>query len=291
MRGKDLRIVYMGTPEFAVASLKALTDGGYNIVAVITAPDKPAGRGLKVQESAVKSYAVEAGIPVLQPVKLKDPDFVEQFRRLNADLAIVVAFRMLPEVIWSMPRLGTFNLHASLLPHYRGQAPINWAIINGETKTGVTTFFLNAKIDEGEIIDMREVDILPEDNAGSLHDKLMAVGSGLVVESVDRIASGDYKLISQDSLPDKELKPAPKIFRETCRIDLTRTGYEIINLIRGVSPYPGAWAEMTRDGEVSDGFSVKIFEASFYTSEGQYIGSVGDMVSDEKNFLRVCCSD
>lgn len=292
MEGKNLRIVFMGTPDFAVAPLRNLVEKGYNIVAVITTPDKPAGRGLKVQESAVKRYAVEKGLPVLQPVRLKDPVFVEQFRELNADLAIVVAFRMLPEVIWAMPPLGTFNLHASLLPQYRGAAPINWAIINGETETGVTTFFLNAKIDEGAIIDYRKVEILPSDNAGSLHDKLMTIGADLVVESVEKIAEGNLKLTTQDHIPAENLRIAPKIYRETCRINFNKPGEMCINLIRGLSPYPAAWAEMMIGEDESSCFPVKILSAVFSKDQSEAENNaVGTVVSDGKSFLRVLCAD
>lgn len=291
MDAKQLRIVFLGTPDFAVASLKALVEGGYNVVGVVTAPDKPAGRGLKLQESAVKRYAVEAGLEVLQPVRLKDPDFVEQFRALEADLAIVVAFRMMPEVIWAMPRLGTFNLHASLLPQYRGAAPINWAVINGEELTGVTTFFLNARIDEGAIIDRREVPIAPDENAGALHDRLMEIGATLVTESVDKIASGDYTLTSQDAIPADGLRSAPKIFRETCKIDFGKPGREIINLIRGLSPYPGAWAEMAAPGGESSPQTIKILSAAFIPQTDKAQREIGEVVSDGKSFLRIICPD
>ncbi|HBT95173.1 MAG TPA: methionyl-tRNA formyltransferase, partial [Coriobacteriia bacterium] len=257
MTAKQLRIVYMGTPDFAIAPLRALVEGGYNVVAVVTMPDKPSGRGQQIQESAVKKYALQAGLPLMQPEKLKDPQFVERFGALNADLGIVVAFRMLPEVIWSMPRLGTFNLHASLLPQYRGAAPINRAIMNGESRTGVTTFFLNAKMDEGSIIEQREVAILPEDNAGTLHDKLMNAGSALVPDTVNRIASGGLHLIRQNNIPAGELKPAPKIFKETCKIDFSHHGTDIVNLIRGLSPYPAAYAELCNDFSGADAARVE----------------------------------
>lgn len=283
MNAKDLRIVFMGTPDFAVASLRRLVEGGYNVVAVVTMPDKPAGRGLKVQESAVKRYAAGQGLRVLQPEKLRDPAFVDELRALNPDLDIVIAFRMLPEVVWSAPRLGTFNLHASLLPQYRGAAPINRAIINGETRTGVTTFFLNSEIDKGDIIDRREVEITHADNAGSLHDKLMEVGAALVVETVERIATGVVVPFTQ---PDPgELKPAPKIFKEDCRIDWNRRPNEINNLIRGLSPYPTAWSEMTRDGEEPQ--SMKIFAA--HPEFGIHENATGAIVSDGRTFLNVAC--
>ena len=242
----------MGTPDFAVMPLKRLVEAGYNIVSVITTPDKPAGRGLKVQESAVKRYAVSVGLPVLQTGKdCKAPEFVEAFRALDLDLAIVIAFRMLPEIIWAMPRLGTFNLHASLLPQYRGAAPINWAIINGETQTGVTTFLLNHEIDKGDILGQETVAILPGDNVGTLHDKLMITGTELVIQTVEKIAAGDTRPIPQPQTDTTDLKGAPKIFKETCKIDWTKSCAEINNLVRGLSPYPAAWTELQRDNSAS----------------------------------------
>lgn len=280
---KDLRIVYMGTPDFAVAPLKALVEGGYNVVAVVTTPDKPSGRGLKVNESAVKRYAVEAGLPILQPVKLRDEEFVEAFRALDADLGIVIAFRMLPEIIWSAPKMGTFNLHASLLPQYRGAAPINRAIMNGETVTGVTTFLLNPQIDEGAIVGQVKVEIEPTDNVGTLHDKLMNVGTDLVLETVEKLAAGEAQPIEQSEVECGELKPAPKIFKEDCHIDFSRSGEEIINLVRGLSPYPAAWAALT------DTLTVKIFDASFEPSDN--VRSAGEVVSDDKRYIKVACAD
>lgn len=280
---KDLRIVYMGTPDFAVAPLKALVEGGYNVVAVVTTPDKPSGRGLKVNESAVKRYAVEAGLPILQPVKLRDEEFVEAFRALDADLGIVIAFRMLPEIIWSAPKMGTFNLHASLLPQYRGAAPINRAIMNGETVTGVTTFLLNPQIDEGAIIGQVKVEIEPTDNVGTLHDKLMNVGTDLVLETVEKLAAGEAQPIEQSEVECGELKPAPKIFKEDCHIDFSRSGEDIINLVRGLSPYPAAWAALT------DTLTVKIFDASFEPSDN--VRSAGEVVSDDKRYIKVACVD
>jgi len=234
-----MKIVFMGTPDFAVASLRLLVESGKEVVAVITAPDKPSGRGLLMNETPVKKYAVSKGIPVLQPEKLKSPDFLEQLRSYQADLQIVVAFRMLPEVVWHMPRLGTFNLHGSLLPQYRGAAPINWAVINGETETGVTTFFLQQEIDTGNVIFAEKTPILPEDNAGTIHDKLMEIGSGLVVKTVEAIAAGNYPQIPQNMSAD--LKSAPKIFKETCQIDWNLSAESIHNFVRGLSPYPAAW--------------------------------------------------
>ncbi|MBQ6765983.1 MAG: methionyl-tRNA formyltransferase, partial [Paludibacteraceae bacterium] len=240
--GRDLRIVYMGTPEFAVAPLKALVDGGYNVVATITVADKPAQRGMKLQASPVKQYAVEHGLPVLQPVSLKDPAFLEELKSYNADLQVVVAFRMLPEVVWAMPRLGTFNLHASLLPQYRGAAPINWAIINGDAETGVTTFFLNHTIDTGNIIMQRRTPILLEDNIGTLYDRLMEIGAGVVCETVDKIASGRVETTPQ--IESNDLRPAPKIFKEDCFIDWTRPVQYLHNFVRGLCPYPVAYTNL-----------------------------------------------
>ncbi len=280
---KELRIVYMGTPDFAVAPLRALVEGGYNVVAVVTTPDKPSGRGLKVNESAVKRYAAEVGLPLLQPVKLRDEEFVEAFRALDADLGIVIAFRMLPEIIWSAPKMGTFNLHASLLPQYRGAAPINRAIMNGETVTGVTTFLLNPQIDEGAVIGQVKVDIEPTDNVGTLHDKLMIVGTDLVLETVEKLASGCVEPIEQTAMECGELKPAPKIFKEDCHVDFGRSGSEIINLVRGLSPYPAAWALLT------DTLSTKIFDAEFEPAE--VACEVGTILSDEKRYIKVACAD
>jgi methionyl-tRNA formyltransferase len=253
--------LFLGTPEFAATSLRRLVESGYNVVGVVTAPDKPAGRGQKVQQSEVKKYAVEAGLRVLQPTRLRDEGFLEELRELEPDLGIVIAFRMLPEVVWSMPRLGTFNLHASLLPQYRGAAPINWAIMNGETVTGLTTFMLNSEIDKGDIVGRVEMPILPADNAGSLHDRMMVAGAELVVETVDAIASGRAVPLSQMDIPGEGLKPAPKIFREDCRVDWSRPGTEVVNFIRGLSPYPGAWTEF-------EGTTLKLFDASFDEARG-----------------------
>lgn len=286
---KVLRIVYMGTPEFAVAPLRALVEGGYNVVAVVTAPDKPAGRGLKVQESAVKRYAAGAGLPVLQPVALKDEAFLDELRGYAPDLGIVVAFRMLPQAVWGMPRLGTFNLHASLLPQYRGAAPINWALINGEKKTGVTTFFLNAKMDEGAVIAQREVEIAPDDNAGTLHDKLMEAGTALVVATVDAITAGTAAPQAQCTVDPTNLKPAPKIFRDTCRIDFSRSGKEITDLVRGLSPYPAAWAELRPSGG-GEPLPVKVFAAIFEPVDTGG-ATPGEIVSDGKSFVKAVCAD
>jgi methionyl-tRNA formyltransferase len=246
MNKEDLKIVFLGTPDFAVESLDLLCKEGFNIVGVVTMPDKPAGRGHKMFESPVKRYAVEHDLKLMQPVKLKDPEFVEELRSLNADLFVVIAFRMLPEIVWQMPRLGTFNLHASLLPRYRGAAPINWAVINGDTKTGVTTFFLKHEIDTGEIISQKEIDILPTDNVGDVHDKLMRLGATLTLDTVNHIILGDLKTTPQEDLltDGEEPTPAPKIFKETCRIDWNKDAIDVHNLVRGLSPYPCAWTEL-----------------------------------------------
>lgn len=287
-KAKDLRIVFMGTPEFAVPSLRALVAGGYNVVGVVTIPDKPAGRGQKLHQSEVKTAALELGLPVLQPEKLKAPEFVEALRALRPDLGIVIAFRMLPEIVWAMPRLGTFNLHASLLPQYRGAAPINWAIINGETETGVTTFLLNHEIDKGGIIGQVRVPILPEDNVGTLYDKLMTTGTALVTRTVDRIAAGDIEPIEQQHVDESTLHPAPKIFKEDCRIDWTQEGRRIVDFIRGLAPYPAAWTEMYREGS-DEVLTAKIFAASFEAAaHGEACGTVQ---SDSRTFIHVACPD
>lgn len=253
MRKDDLRIVFLGTPEFAVESLRRLVDGGYNVVGVVTMPDKPAGRGHKMFESPVKLYAKEHGLHVMQPVKLKEESFIEELESLHANLFIVIAFRMLPEVVWRMPELGTFNLHASLLPKYRGAAPINWAVINGETETGVTTFFLKHEIDTGDILRQERIPIKPDDNVGDVHDRLMMLGADLTVDTVEHIIAGTLKAIPQDQLLNgAEPTPAPKIFRETCHIDWNKPAVSIHNLVRGLSPYPAAWTEI-------EGNVVKIF--------------------------------
>lgn len=266
MKKEDLKIVFLGTPDFAVESLRRIVEGGYNVVGVVTMPDKPAGRGHKLLQSPVKQYAVEKGLHLMQPVKLKDPEFVEELRSLDADLFIVIAFRMLPEVVWSMPRLGTFNLHASLLPRYRGAAPINWAVINGDTETGVTTFFLKHEIDTGDIIAQERVDILPSDNVGDVHDRLMMLGADLTIDTIESILNGTLKTIPQEQLiGETEPTPAPKIFKETCRIDWNRPAREIHNLVRGLSPYPAAWSVLTDDRKEVG--SVKIFETAVIDKE------------------------
>ena len=278
----------MGTPEFAVPSLRALVAGGYRVVAVVTTPDKPAGRGQKVHQSDVKVAALELGLPVLQPEKLRAPEFVEAMRALQPDLGIVIAFRMLPEVIWSMPRLGTFNLHASLLPQYRGAAPINWAIINGERETGVTTFLLNHEIDKGAILAQARMPILPEDNVGTMYDKLMHRGTELVLDTVERLAVGDVTPVAQPEYDDGQLKPAPKLFKEDCRIDWSLPGRRIVDFVRGLSPYPAAWSGIVRDGESEPATSVKIFTARFEAA--RHGEQPGTLFSDGRT-LRVACVD
>lgn len=289
MDKKDLRIVYMGTPEFAVESLKRLVEGGYNIVGVITMPDKPMGRhGSVLQPSPVKQYAVSQGLKVLQPEKLKNEEFVAELRSLNADLQIVVAFRMLPEVVWSMPRLGTFNLHASLLPQYRGAAPINWAVINGDTETGITTFFLKHEIDTGEIIDQVRVSIADTDNVEVVYERLMRLGGDLVLKTVDAILEGSVKTIPQEELAQVgELRPAPKIFKETCRIDWTIGVKRIYDFVRGLSPYPAAWTELYQEG--SDPIMLKIFETEKLFCEHSL--APGTIVTDCKTYFKIASSD
>lgn len=285
---KDLRIVYMGTPDFAVEPLSKLVEGGYNIVGVITMPDKPIGRHQnELSASPVKKYAVEHGLRVLQPAKLKDPEFVEELRSLQADLQIVVAFRMLPEVVWNMPRYGTFNLHAALLPQYRGAAPINWAIINGDTETGITTFFLDHDIDTGSIIQRVPVPILDTDNVEDVHDKLMHLGSDLVVETVDNILAGTVTPIPQSELQtDEPLRPAPKIFKETCRIDWTQGVKRTYDFVRGLSPYPAAWTELTYNGKTS---VLKVYATSKEFCEVSE--PIGTIVTDGKTYLKVAQAD
>lgn len=289
MDKKDLRIVYMGTPEFAVESLKRLVEGGYNIVGVITMPDKPMGRhGSVLQPSPVKQYAVSQGLKVLQPEKLKNEEFVAELRSLNADLQIVVAFRMLPEVVWSMPRLGTFNLHASLLPQYRGAAPINWAVINGDTETGITTFFLKHEIDTGEIIDQVRVPIADTDNVEVVYERLMRLGGDLVLKTVDAILEGSVKTIPQEELAQVgELRPAPKIFKETCRIDWTIGVKRIYDFVRGLSPYPAAWTELYQEG--TDPVMLKIFETEKLFCEHSL--APGTIVTDCKTYFKIASSD
>jgi methionyl-tRNA formyltransferase len=289
MRAQELRIVFMGTPDFAVASLQALVDGGYNVAGVITAPDKPAGRGKKLTESAVKKYAVENNIKVLQPEKLKNPDFIEELKALKPDLQVVVAFRMLPEVVWAMPPLGTFNLHGSLLPQYRGAAPLNWAVINGETKTGVTTFLLDHKIDTGKILFRREIKIGKNDTVGDVHDRLMEVGARLVLKTVDALAKGKVKPIPQSELEsDENSKPAPKIFKIDCKINWTKDVETVRNLIRGLSPHPAAWANLVHK-DTGRTIPCKIFFAQPVISAET--AAPGTIDSDDESFLNVACGN
>lgn len=280
MVSKELRIVYMGTPDFAVEPLRRLVEGGYQVVAVVTMPDKPSGRGLKMKGSAVKEYAVSVGLSVLQPEKLRDEQFVETLRTYAPDLGIVVAFKMLPTVVWSMPRLGTFNLHASLLPDYRGAAPINWAIMNGDTTTGITTFMLDKDIDTGDVLCRESVTIAADESAGTLHDKLMYLGGDLVVKSVDRIASGSVIPVAQSNIKDSLTRPAPKIFKEDCKLEWENDVVSIYNKIRGLSPYPAAWCELK-------GEAFKIFGTHY--EEG--LSEIGEIKTDGKTFLKVGCKD
>lgn len=291
---QSLRIVFFGTPDFAVESLDRLVKGGYNVVGVVTMPDKIGGRGNKVMQSAVKLYAVEHNLPLLQPEKLKDPEFVSQLRAWNADLQIVIAFRMMPEVVWAMPPLGTFNLHASLLPKYRGAAPINWAVMNGDTETGVTTFFLKQEIDTGDIIQQRKIEIAETDNVGVVHDKLMMLGADMVIETVDAILCDDVKPIPQDELCNKgmEATPAPKIFTETCHIDWDKPAKMVYNHIRGLSPYPAAWTELEDvNGKLHH---AKIYETALPSEKpsGDIVGEAksGAISSDSKR-MSVMCGD
>lgn len=289
MDKKDLRIVYMGTPEFAVESLKRLVEGGYNVVGVITMPDKPMGRhGSVLQPSPVKQYAVSQGLKVLQPEKLKNEDFVAELRSLHADLQIVVAFRMLPEIVWNMPRLGTFNLHASLLPQYRGAAPINWAVINGDTETGITTFFLKHEIDTGEIIDQVRVPIADTDNVEMVYDRLMHLGGDLVLKTVDAILEGNVKTTPQEELAKvEELRPAPKIFKETCRIDWTKGVKRVYDFVRGLSPYPAAWTELCQDSSAP--VMLKIYETEKQFCEHSL--NPGSIVTDGKTYFKIASTD
>ncbi|MDR3366190.1 MAG: methionyl-tRNA formyltransferase [Prevotellaceae bacterium] len=285
---KDCSIVFMGTPEFAVASLQALVEAGYNVVTVVTAPDKPAGRGLLLQPSPVKQYALERGIPLLQPVKLRDEAFLRSLQQLRADLFIVVAFRMLPEQVWRIPRLGAFNLHASLLPKYRGAAPINWAIINGETETGVTTFFIDENIDTGKILLSEKIAISPADTAGTLHDTLKDIGKSLVLKTVDDVVSGCLQPAAQSAGGADEIPTAPKLFKETCRISWQKRGCELVNFVRGLSPYPAAWCELIADGAAPQ--QAKIFAAHAEPATGN-LPQPGALVSDGRALLKAACAD
>ena len=276
-------IVFLGTPEFAVPSLEILVENGYPISAVVTVPDKPAGRGQKLISSPVKVFAEKHGLKVLQPVSLKDELFINELKALKADLQVVVAFRMLPEVVWSMPRLGTFNLHGSLLPQYRGAAPINWAVINGEHKTGVTTFFLKQEIDTGNIIFNQEIEITNDDNAGTIHDKLMEIGSKLVLKTVQAIEVGKVKSIDQNGLTNDTLRSAPKLNRENTRLSLAKSPEEARNFIRGLSPYPAAHAELFNSNGI--GFSIKIYDVDAVSEPHHY--PVGKIESDNKTYIHI----
>ena len=290
MDKKSLRIVYMGTPDFAVESLKALVEGGYNVVGVITMPDKPIGKSHSILScSPVKKYALSQNLPLLQTEKLKDSEFIEALKEWNADLQIVVAFRMLPEIVWNMPRLGTFNLHASLLPQYRGAAPINWAIINGETETGITTFFLTHEIDTGKIIDQVKIPISDTDNAEIIHDKLMDLGASLVIKTVDNILNDAIKPIAQEELLNnaQELKSAPKIFKETCQIDWNKDTKSVYDFIRGLSPYPAVWTILkTLQGEE---IILKVFEAEKCFENHNL--DFGTIKTDGKSYLDIAVRD
>lgn len=292
MNKEDLKIIFFGTPDFAVESLKRLVDGGYNVVAVVTMPDKPAGRGRQLQESDVKRYAVEQGLPVLQPVSLKDDAFIEDLRSYGAQLFIVIAFRMLPEAVWQMPPLGTFNLHASLLPRYRGAAPINWAVMNGDSETGVTTFFLKHEIDTGDVIQQRSCPIGRQDNVEDVHDRLMVMGADMVIETVDAIIAGTVKPIPQEQMltTGQGPTPAPKIFKDTCRIDWNRPAEALYNHIRGLSPYPAAWTVLL-DEYGKEMTTLKIYRTGepipFKHNECPVAGTI---VADTKT-LHVACAD
>lgn len=284
MDKQSLRIIYMGTPDFAVESLRTLVEGGYNVVAVVTMPDKPAGRGHQLQYSAVKQYALSVGLPLLQPERLKDEEFLKELRSYNADLQIVVAFRMLPEVVWNMPRLGTFNLHASLLPQYRGAAPINWAVMNGDTQTGATTFMLQHEIDTGNIILQESIDITIDENVGSVHDRLMTMGATLVTRTVDLIIDSENKGVELPTTQQQEssnLRPAPKIFKETCMIDFSWTAERIRNHVRGLSPYPAAWiANMPSSHPLADVLKgAKVYQVAI------------TQVPEQKGHIIVPCAD
>ena len=283
-----IRIAYFGTPEFAASQLGAILGAGYEVAVVVTMPDKPAGRGRKIQYSDVKKTALEHNLPLLQPEKLKDPNFLEQLASYHADLFIVVAFRMLPAVVWQMPKLGTFNLHASLLPQYRGAAPINFAIINGETETGLTTFFLNEEIDKGAVIMREKVAIRPDETAGELHDELMLLGNKVVVETIRKIESGDIAAQEQETLAEGQtLKPAPKITKEFCNIDWSQDCQTVYNHIRGLSPYPAAHTQLVSDnGEVID---MKVYSSDI--EQCHPVIPIGSVVTDNKKYLKIALTD
>lgn len=279
MADKQLRIVFMGTPEFAVPSLDILVRGGYNMVGVITAPDKPSGRGLQLNASPVKQYAVSKGLKVLQPEKLKDPVFLEELKELKADVQVIVAFRMLPEAVWTIPPKGTFNLHASLLPQYRGAAPINWAIINGETETGVSTFFLQHEIDTGDVIFQEKEPIHPEDNIGTLYERMMQKGASLVLKTIQAIETGTVQPFAQ--INSGESKPAPKIFKEDCKIVWGKTVKEVHNLVRGLSPYPSAFCTL-------NGKNCKVFATKLPT---EHLEPSSPFKTDGKTYLSIACAN
>ena len=285
---EKLKIVYFGTPEFAASQLEAIIGAGYDVAAVVTMPDKPAGRGRKIQYSDVKKTALEHNLPLMQPEKLKDPAFLEQLASFGANLFIVVAFRMLPAVVWQMPKFGTFNLHASLLPQYRGAAPIQFAIINGETETGLTTFFLNEEIDKGAVIMREPIAIRPDETAGELHDELMLLGHKVMIETLRKIEAGEAVAQAQDELTDDEpLKPAPKITKEFCRVDWNKSGQTLYNHIRGLSPYPAAHTLLK--SENGEAVELKIFTCTFELSPISI--SIGSVVTDNKSFLKIAVSD
>ena len=281
---QSMRIIFMGTPEFAVASLDALIKEGFNVVGVVTAPDKPAGRGMQLQQSAVKQYALAHQLPVLQPVKLKDPAFLDQLRALKPDIQVVVAFRMLPELVWNLPPLGSVNLHASLLPQYRGAAPINWAIINGESETGLTTFRLQQEIDTGDLLLQTRLPIGENERAGELHDRMKEIGAGLLVETLKKLANNELKPIPQRSLTETELRHAPKIFTETCHIDFNRPAKEVHDQIRGLSPFPGAFTEL-------NGKIVKLFDTRSEEKGTGTLPEPGTLLTDGKTAIRFACAD
>ena len=285
-----MRIIFMGTPEFAVESLKVLVENNYNVVGVITMPDKPAGRGHKLQYSAIKEYALEKNLKILQPEKLKDEDFLAELSSLQADIQVVVAFRMLPEVVWNMPRLGTFNLHGSLLPQYRGAAPINWAIINGDQQTGVTTFFLTHEIDTGRIILQEKIDILPTDNAGTVHDKLKVLGAELVRKTIDMVIANQVSSADQNSFINSEtiLKSAPKIFKETCEIDIQQSARQVHNFVRGLSPHPTAWISVLIPGQ-ADKITLKVYESDCEIVNHNY--ELGELIVEARKTARIALKD
>ncbi len=288
MTGKDLRIVFMGTPDFAVASLTALVEKGYKVVGVVTAPDKPAGRGQKLQQPAVKTYALTQHLPVLQPEKLKEEGFLAELESLKADLQIIVAFRMLPEVVWKMPVMGTFNLHGSLLPRYRGAAPLNWAIMNGDQESGVTTFLLKQEIDTGNILFWEKVPITPDQTVGELHDQLMVIGAELVLKTVDALAEGKTFPISQEKLVvEPERLHAPKIFKEDCRINWNLDAQKNHDKIRGLSPYPTAWTELS--APLKENISLKIFRTSL--EQCSHTDVPGTILSDQRKWAKIACAN